>query len=139
MNKLFGKSQRLIVVSNRLPFTIVKKDGEVYFKESSGGLVTGLTSFLDSWDNDYIWIGWPGAVPSEADRQELRRKAMGRYCAYPVFLPEDIAALSALVKAGGLSEDEKTDDRTKLAGRIRLLHDVIQAGLNNLKSETVRK
>jgi hypothetical protein len=51
----------------------------------------------------------------------------------PVFLPEDIAALSALVKAGGLSEEEKTDDRTKLAGRIRLLHDVIRAGLKALK------
>jgi hypothetical protein len=53
----------------------------------------------------------------------------------PVFLPEDIAALSALVEARSLSEEEKTDDRGRLAGRIRLLHDVIHAGLNAMKKQ----
>jgi hypothetical protein len=53
----------------------------------------------------------------------------------PVFLPEDIAAFAELVKAKGLSEDEKSDDRSKLAGRIRLLHEVIEAGLHALKKK----
>ena len=47
----------------------------------------------------------------------------------PVFLPEDIAALARLVKARGLSEDQKGDDRRPLAGRVLLLHEVIAAGL----------
>jgi hypothetical protein len=53
----------------------------------------------------------------------------------PVFLADDIAVFSELVKDRGLSEDEKTDDRSKLAGRIRLLHEVIAAGLDALKRE----
>lgn len=52
----------------------------------------------------------------------------------PVLLPEDIAALSELVQARGLSEEEKTDDRSKIAGRIRLLHEVLRAGLKALKT-----
>jgi len=53
----------------------------------------------------------------------------------PVFLPEDVAVLSGLVKARGFSEEDKTDDRSRLANRIQLLHDVIRAGLNSLKKE----
>lgn len=53
----------------------------------------------------------------------------------PVFLPDDIADFSELVKARGLSEDEKRDDRSKLAGRIRLLHDVIRTGLKAMKNK----
>ncbi len=51
----------------------------------------------------------------------------------PVFLADDIAAFSDLVKVRGLSEDDKIDDRSKLAGRIRLLHEVIQVGLDELR------
>ncbi len=51
----------------------------------------------------------------------------------PVFLPDDIADFSELVKAKGLAEIDKADDRTKLAGRIRLLHDVIRTGLKAMK------
>lgn len=53
----------------------------------------------------------------------------------PVFLPDDIAAFSDLVKSKGLAEDTKTDDRSKLAGRIRLLHEVIKTGLNVLRKQ----
>jgi len=50
----------------------------------------------------------------------------------PVFLPSDIRLLAKLVKARGLDEQEKTDDRSKVAGRIKLLHDVIEAGLKEM-------
>jgi len=53
----------------------------------------------------------------------------------PVFLPADIAAFSDLVKSKGLAEVEKSDDRSKLAGRIRLLHEVLEAGLSALKKQ----
>jgi hypothetical protein len=53
----------------------------------------------------------------------------------PVFLPDDIADFSELVKARGLSEAEKSADRSKLAGRIRLLLDVIRTGLKAMKNK----
>lgn len=48
----------------------------------------------------------------------------------PVFLPGDIRTLAQLVKARGFSESEKSSDRSRLAGRILLLHEVIAAGLD---------
>jgi hypothetical protein len=53
----------------------------------------------------------------------------------PVFLVEDIERFAALVKRRGLSEDQKTEDKTKLAGRIQLLHEVIEAGLRAVARE----
>lgn len=50
----------------------------------------------------------------------------------PVFLPEDIRNLAVLVRARGLDEDEKPEDREKMAGRIQLLHEVIEAGLKQI-------
>jgi len=47
----------------------------------------------------------------------------------PVFLPEDIDRLRALVIARRLSESTKDENRDKMAGRIKLLHEVIAAGL----------
>ncbi len=51
----------------------------------------------------------------------------------PVFLPADIERFSAIVKDRGLSESSKTGQRTALAGRIKLLHEVIEAGLKVVK------
>lgn len=50
----------------------------------------------------------------------------------PVFTPQDIRAFADLVARRGLSEQEKTESRDKLAGRVRLLHEVIEAGLRAL-------
>jgi hypothetical protein len=47
----------------------------------------------------------------------------------PVLLPQDIAAFSALVRSCGLSEDQKPEDRKKIAGRIKLFHEVIARGI----------
>ncbi len=54
----------------------------------------------------------------------------------PVFLPEDIQRLAELVKARGLAEVEKTDDRSRLAGRIKLLHEVIETGLKQMAEQS---
>lgn len=53
----------------------------------------------------------------------------------PVFLPEDIKRFSELARARGLAENQKTDDRSRLAGRIRLLHEVIEAGLKRMAEQ----
>ena len=84
---------RKVVVSNRLPFTVSFKDGAPEFKSSSGGLSTGMASYLErSIDNkngaDYLWLGWPGAsVPPE---HEASVRAYGeKFRSAPVFLPEE--------------------------------------------------
>jgi hypothetical protein len=38
---------RLILVSNRLPVQLVKKNGEVAIKQSDGGLVTALKNYFE--------------------------------------------------------------------------------------------
>jgi hypothetical protein len=53
----------------------------------------------------------------------------------PVLLQEDIELFSRLVKAKGYSEEEKEQTRKSIAGRIELLHQVIQAGLKVLSEE----
>lgn len=50
-----------------------------------------------------------------------------------LFLPVDIARLAELVKERRLDEDRKTESKDKIAGRIKLLHEIIQQGLKELK------
>jgi hypothetical protein len=47
----------------------------------------------------------------------------------PVFLPEDLEGFARLVKDRGLDEAVKNDATDKLAGRIKLLQEVISRGL----------
>lgn len=56
----------------------------------------------------------------------------------PVLLPEDVACFADLVRSRGLSEDRKTSDRSRLAGRIALLREVIARGLKALHEEQPR-
>lgn len=48
----------------------------------------------------------------------------------PVLLPGDIAKFARLVKLRGLSETRKRVGRSRIAGRIILLHEVIARGLD---------
>jgi hypothetical protein len=50
----------------------------------------------------------------------------------PVLLPNDVSAFSELVRARGLNEDDRPEDRSKLAGRIMLFQQVISVGLKTL-------
>jgi hypothetical protein len=50
----------------------------------------------------------------------------------PVLLPDDISLFAELVRARGLSEASKTNDRKKIADRIVLFHDVIARGLRDI-------
>jgi hypothetical protein len=52
----------------------------------------------------------------------------------PVLLPEDVAVFARLVKERGLDEEEKSLDRSKLGGRIRLLHEALALGLAALET-----
>ena len=47
----------------------------------------------------------------------------------PVLLPEDIAAFSDIVRNRDLEENHKPGNRQKIAGRIKLFHEIISKGL----------
>jgi trehalose 6-phosphate synthase/phosphatase len=57
--------QRLIVISNRLPVTIRRVQGEIQAERSSGGLVAAMEPAMRQRGG--VWIGWPGAklIPEE--------------------------------------------------------------------------
>jgi len=90
----FGR-KRMIIVSNRLPFTVRGESGDLRFKPSVGGLSTGLSSYLESDKNksrnalDYIWVGWPGNIIEPAWRNEIKLKSLSKFKALPVFLSEE--------------------------------------------------
>jgi trehalose 6-phosphate synthase/phosphatase len=87
---------RLLIVSNRLPITVVEENGALNFKESVGGLVSGLKSYLEAPTNlassqpinDYTWLGWPGITVRQKMKEKLGSRVFSEYHAYPVFLSE---------------------------------------------------
>jgi trehalose 6-phosphate synthase/phosphatase len=89
-----SESQRIVIVSNRLPFTVVEEGEGVQFRESAGGLATGLRTLLTSaqsslaHQSEYVWVGWPGSTIKDEIRDEVRSKALSEYGCYPVFLSE---------------------------------------------------
>ncbi|MGD9116835.1 MAG: hypothetical protein PVJ61_06665 [Dehalococcoidia bacterium] len=50
----------------------------------------------------------------------------------PVLLPADMERFAKLVKMRGLNENRKTVSKTRIAGRIKLLHEVIETGIESL-------
>ncbi|HXT10909.1 MAG TPA: bifunctional alpha,alpha-trehalose-phosphate synthase (UDP-forming)/trehalose-phosphatase [Candidatus Angelobacter sp.] len=87
---------RLVVVSNRLPFTVSIQDGKPCFESSPGGLTTGLWSYLEKRTGspdepfDSLWLGWPGASVEPEQTHEVQ--AFGaQFRAAPVFLSKEMA------------------------------------------------
>jgi trehalose 6-phosphate synthase/phosphatase len=53
---------RLIIISNRLPFSIERQNGNVSVRQSSGGLVSAIKSYFEKGEDDQqytdrIWVG----------------------------------------------------------------------------------
>ena len=77
---------RLVVIANRLPFSMTKTDGEFRFRSSAGGLAVGLSSLPESYER--LWIGWPGIANeklSGEDKDHIREILATEDC-LPVFL-----------------------------------------------------
>jgi len=69
---------RLLIVSNRLPVTVIRKKGRIYLQPSVGGLATGLASVLRKYDT--LWVGWPGIeMENSEENLEARMKSEGLY------------------------------------------------------------
>ena len=52
------KKEKIVIVSNRVPYNISRSNGKVQYKKSIGGLVTALDPIL--LKNGGLWIGWNG-------------------------------------------------------------------------------
>ena len=56
----------LVVVSNRLPFTVSPgPDGALQRRAAAGGLVTAVAPVVIQ--SRGVWVGWPGARLAEGD------------------------------------------------------------------------
>ena len=82
---------RLVVVSNRLPFTL-KRAGDGWRTErSTGGLATAMGPLLK--ESGGIWVGWSGDASDPADTR--RRRLLERWASqdgyFAVDLPADVA------------------------------------------------
>jgi trehalose 6-phosphate synthase/phosphatase len=82
---------RLLLVSNRLPVTVLDED-TLTIQESVGGLASGLSAYL-KWVSatsayDYMWIGWPGIAVKGRKKEQLTSKLASEFRAYPIFLSE---------------------------------------------------
>ena len=86
------KAQRIIVVSNRLPFTVTHGSEGVRFEESAGGVASGLRALLFSSHSslstisEYVWVGWPGTTIADELQPTVRARALSAFGCYPVFL-----------------------------------------------------
>ncbi|HEY8399888.1 MAG TPA: bifunctional alpha,alpha-trehalose-phosphate synthase (UDP-forming)/trehalose-phosphatase [Cytophagaceae bacterium] len=77
---------KTIIVSNRLPVSIQKKEDKLTYHPSAGGLATGLGSIYKSGDN--IWLGWPGIyLDNEENKLEVTQELAKENMA-PVYLTQ---------------------------------------------------
>ena len=87
--------RRLLVVANRLPFSVVKIEDRYEWRESTGGVVTGLASYLATVGKspdapgEWVWVGWPGGTVPETMREEMNERALKEFRSIPVFLSGD--------------------------------------------------
>src|SRR5256885_14551302 len=85
-------SQRLVVVSNRLPVTVRSTGINTCLEASGGGLVNALTPILEVTGG--CWVGWTGTDFHETLIESLEQWSSERnYNLQPVFLtPAENAA-----------------------------------------------
>lgn len=87
--------KRILLVSNRLPFTVYEDGGNLKLQESAGGLASSLKSYIECIKSQFgvkpniLWVGWPGVyISNKQKREELKSKALKEFGAYPIFIPE---------------------------------------------------
>jgi trehalose 6-phosphate synthase/phosphatase len=84
---------KLVIVSNRLPVSLVEKEGRLEFAQSPGGLASGLRTYLHSPRSavgaGFAWVGWPGGAVATDQQAEVTRRCREGFSARPVFLTNE--------------------------------------------------
>jgi trehalose 6-phosphate synthase/phosphatase len=78
---------RVLIVSNRLPVSVVRRDGELQLQRSSGGLATGLAGVHAR--SQGLWVGWPGDA---GDLTAIEQAALADRCRQWRLLPVPLSA-----------------------------------------------
>lgn len=80
---------RLIIISNRLPLTI-KKDGSTFsYKQTSGGLVTGLKAVKQKLP--FLWLGnISGMDLTESEKETILKDCWDLFKSTPVFITAEL-------------------------------------------------
>jgi len=87
---------KLIMVSNRLPLTVSEEKQQLKFLPSAGGLVSGLSDYLDSMKDvslsefNHLWVGWPGNPISEKNKQAVKEILTRDFKSSPVFIAQNL-------------------------------------------------
>ncbi|MBC7363283.1 MAG: bifunctional alpha,alpha-trehalose-phosphate synthase (UDP-forming)/trehalose-phosphatase [Candidatus Aminicenantes bacterium] len=90
---------KLIIISNRLPVTVALEKQNIKIRPSAGGLVTGLSDYLNSlkggkdesvFNFKPLWIGWPGEELKDSLADEVRAILQREFNSYPVFIPSGL-------------------------------------------------
>jgi trehalose 6-phosphate synthase/phosphatase len=87
---------RLLVISNRLPFSITRLGDEITVRQSSGGLVSAIKSYFESEKNesekytDKIWIGSVDAPQEDWQMAEEQNTVQSDFGIVPIFLDKNI-------------------------------------------------
>lgn len=83
-----AKNGKLIIASLRLPVRVNKKNGKLVYRQSDGGLATGVSYVSKS--SDSVWVGWPGIASDELtqkEKDEITKELKQRGC-HPIFLTQ---------------------------------------------------
>ena len=98
---------RLIIISNRLPFSIDRAGEEIIVRQSSGGLVSAIKSFFEQANagaevyTDKVWIGSMDASPDDWKLAEETGTMRCDFKVVPVFPAKDVAAFPLFPFTGG--------------------------------------
>jgi trehalose 6-phosphate synthase/phosphatase len=81
----YMRTYKLVIVSNRLPISVTKRNGKLEFNPSSGGLATAMASLEQE---DKVWVGWPGIASDDLTSAETKEitERLSAEGYYPVFL-----------------------------------------------------
>lgn len=86
---------RLIIISNRLPFTVEHVDEDVVVRQSSGGLVSAVKSFFEREEalsdiSEKIWVGSMDATEEEWQLANELGAVQADFTIEPLFIPKDV-------------------------------------------------
>jgi trehalose 6-phosphate synthase len=80
---------RLLIISNRLPLRIERENGTFSYKQTSGGLVTGLICVKEAME--FLWIGnISGLAINEEEKMEITKDCWDKFRSVPVFISSEL-------------------------------------------------
>jgi len=83
---------KLIIISNRAPVHLVEEEGKFTVRDSSGGLASGLRTYVDKLKDaepniEITWMGWPGR--EVGDPEKVRTLLVEKHGTHPIFIPDE--------------------------------------------------